>query len=1210
MRINHNITALNTHRQLITNTASQSKSIEKLSSGQRINRAGDDAAGLAISEKMRAQIRGLNQASSNAQDGISMIQTTEGALNETHDILQRMRELAAQAANDTNATTDREEIQKEINQLTSEVNRISNTTEFNSKKLLNGGPGTARTGTLTQTNTPYQSVGKTGTDLLDLSGGTATGGISNLFTKTPSVTAGTVGISQVDTLKNSQLASNAGTIGSPLTEITASSKPGTADINKAIITVGTNAATTFTGDVTNIEKGINAATDNNTVAANVTITKATGAKTELIIDVSNALTGMTNGQESSISIGGKEYTFTAGATAGDSATNLLTALKADAEDGTGGMTGVNKAGITLNGTSITFTSTAADADIVIGTVSTADNATDIASKIKDGGSVNTNKFTIDFASAFSGKSSGDTTSVSIGGREYEFTIGSDDKATATALAAAINADKLANGGSYTNFATAAASGTDAKITFTSTANTDEITIGTYTTNSATTSDTEIQNAIKTDGKAAVYNYELKENFTAGDSITIGGKTYTATATGKATGPNEFEVGVNTETTRDNLLNVLQHTVDSTKYGVTGGSPSWNGDTNSITITAKNTGVDANAADYSTNVTVTKTAEVKGQYKFEIASNFSVGQKIDINGQKFEARASGNNDATGFVIGSDINATAKNLLAAIEVNSTLSGKFDAVNLSTGKNTAGNSVIGITGTGFETDLDTIVIQEKKASGDSMANVVGTAINVENQVAVKGEYSFEVNKNFSAGDHIDINGVRYTATSGTVTGNQFNVVDGDISKTVENLVAAINGNTTETFSAVRTDSAFFSDNKIVLTEKVASGKTIPPTVNPGNMASVAGQYEFLITNSMTDGDVLQFDGYKILAGNSAGLTGFAVSAGDTTADTAKAIADAINNATTSSTADLQALKGKYAVAVDATDRNKLIFTEKTTSGDTVTDLQIGKNKDDRLDGAPKKQAYEFTAVALDAGSTVKIGDATITLANKGTAAMVAAELKSQIDSATTGDLAQLKANYEVTVDGDKLTLTKKTVGADSTPLAASFETTDYNGYKAKLQIGANTGQSMTISINDMRSVALKISGDNTERGATTTSRDGKAVASYVNTANVTNGSNDDAVEFALDVSTSEKASAAISLINDAIEVVSAERSKLGAFQNRLEHTINNMNTSSENLTAAESRIRDVDMAKEMMAQTKSSILAQATQAMLAQANQQPQGVLQLLR
>jgi flagellin len=138
MRINNNLMAMNAHRQLGINNDSVAKSLEKLSSGYRINRAGDDAAGLSISEKMRGQIRGLNMASKNAQDDISLIQTSEGALNETHAILQRMRELAVQSANDTNVTIDRQALQAEVDQLGSEISRISRDTEFNTQKLLDG----------------------------------------------------------------------------------------------------------------------------------------------------------------------------------------------------------------------------------------------------------------------------------------------------------------------------------------------------------------------------------------------------------------------------------------------------------------------------------------------------------------------------------------------------------------------------------------------------------------------------------------------------------------------------------------------------------------------------------------------------------------------------------------------------------------------------------------------------------------------------------------------------------------------------------------------------------------------------------------------------------------------------------------------------------------------------------------------------------------
>ncbi len=158
MIINNNLNAMNAHRNMSFNTSNTGKAMEKLSSGLRINRAGDDAAGLAISEKMRGQIRGLDQATRNSQDGISMIQTAEGALNETHSILQRMRELGVQGANDTNVAQDRAAIQEELTALKSEIDRIGDTTEFNKQTLLNGGLG----GTVDQDVATTTVLGVTG----------------------------------------------------------------------------------------------------------------------------------------------------------------------------------------------------------------------------------------------------------------------------------------------------------------------------------------------------------------------------------------------------------------------------------------------------------------------------------------------------------------------------------------------------------------------------------------------------------------------------------------------------------------------------------------------------------------------------------------------------------------------------------------------------------------------------------------------------------------------------------------------------------------------------------------------------------------------------------------------------------------------------------------------------------------------------------------
>ncbi len=188
MVVQHNLTAMNSNRMLGITNASQAKSTEKLSSGYKINRAADDAAGLAISEKMRRQIRGLTQASANAQDGISMVQTAEGALNEVHDMLQRMNELATKAANGTLQSTDRDYIQSEVDQLASEITRTSRDTTFNELKLLNGsntsitlhvGTESSHTISLNLSSMSASSIGVSGLSVSKSSAATALSTIKN-----------------------------------------------------------------------------------------------------------------------------------------------------------------------------------------------------------------------------------------------------------------------------------------------------------------------------------------------------------------------------------------------------------------------------------------------------------------------------------------------------------------------------------------------------------------------------------------------------------------------------------------------------------------------------------------------------------------------------------------------------------------------------------------------------------------------------------------------------------------------------------------------------------------------------------------------------------------------------------------------------------------------------------------------------------------------
>lgn len=640
MRINNNLMAMNAHRQLGINGMNASKNIEKLSSGMRINRAGDDAAGLTISEKMRGQIRGLNQASRNAQDGISMIQTAEGNLSETHAILQRMRELAVQASSDT---TQRDAIQNEVTQLTSELNRIGNTSEFNKMKLLNGGNGVTKSVTV----------------------GTTTAG---------AVGAGTGVVSGFSIVN----ASTAGSTGAQGT--------------------GTSAA-------------------------------AFGANGNVTIE-----------------------------TVGNTAE--------------------------LNGYSFVF-----DAD---------DDSTGAVT-------VNTTTKTIHI------------------GFDWDDDSG-NAPADKSALAAAIN---TALGGA---------------------------------------------------GVTATVGVTVSGSFTPADFASAG------------------------------------------------------------TVTFDNTGSAAVTEDL-------------GEYEFDVTTNFAAGDRISIGGRTLNITP-----------GADLDATATNIKTAIDADATLSARFDV----------------------------------------------------------------------------------TVAGSTVT----------------------------------------------LTEK----------------------------------------------------TGQATGA-DLTAPTVSGVA---------------------------------------TPG-----------------------VYNFDARAMTKDEKLTIDGQELTITTGGDANATAAELKTLIANNTT-----LNAKYAVTGSGANIVLTQKTGQESATAPAVTTTTAPGTGFEARLQIGANTGQSFTVKIADMRSLALGISST-LQNAPKTVTVDGKTyTVAWTQAKDVNNGTDDTGVEYAVDLSSADNATAAIQVFQDAIDTVSSERSKLGAYQNRLEHTINNLDASAENEQAAESRIRDVDMAREMMQFTKNNILQQAAQAMLAQANQQPQGVLQLLR
>ena len=304
MVINTNLSALNTYNQLNKNSNSMNSSLEKLSSGYRINSAADDAAGLAISEKMRGQIRGLDQASSNAQDGISLVQTAEGALEETTDILQRMRELSVQAASDTNTDSDRQNIQDEIDALVDEIDNIANTTEFNTKKLLDGSMGKAVTADTANvlTDTSLNSATVVGDTLVSLANAAGTSlGISASDTVTVSYMkdgALTTYTTSAGTLTLTDLATAAG---GDFTFATATASNGAAAITATASASGTvNAVLGLTITVTDYDTG-----KKNTAATNALSewNQSTQAENIRLDGSSTVLIGANTGQDINISIG-------------------------------------------------------------------------------------------------------------------------------------------------------------------------------------------------------------------------------------------------------------------------------------------------------------------------------------------------------------------------------------------------------------------------------------------------------------------------------------------------------------------------------------------------------------------------------------------------------------------------------------------------------------------------------------------------------------------------------------------------------------------------------------------------------------------------------------------------------------------------------------------------------------------------------------------
>lgn len=733
----------------------------------------------------------------------------------------------------------------------------------------------------------------------------------------------------------------------------------------------------------------------------------------------------------------------------------------------------------------------------------------------------------------------------------KFVIGADESATAENLKDAINVARVDEGTGQ-----AALGGFDAAALGAAGIYSDTITLTETTASGTDLTDASVATTAVTAVEGS-YSFEVSTKFSVKDTITIGSNTFTAVAEDGANTATTFKIGNDAAATATNLKAAIDQStlVTGGEYASVLGTDKF-GYENTITLNE----VTADGADLA-GPGVTQVTGVVGKYDMQLTTDFKAGETIDVGGQTFTAVASSADKTLGqFNVGVDTSTTAESLKEAL--NSKLTGEYTV--------TSNNNVLSF--------------QAATATGEVIDKGDTTGVG-----EVSGQYQFIVESNFSEDDKITIAGTEFTAIEGVRTAGSTDFkVGANLKETTENLTAALND---QAAISARFEATTEVDNtdplapvySVKLEEKAGEQTGVAVADNTLSLVQQSrGVYTVDVTNNMADGDKLTIDDVTLVAG-----TDFTV--GEDAEATAATINTAINENAT--------LKDRFTATQDGT---KIALTENDNKA-TGVDLS-----DPTVSGAATAGVFQFSMNALSAGATVKIDGTDVTIANGGTENQTAAEVKSLIENNST-----LNAKYTVDVVRANVTLTQKEGAESAANTTLSYETKAGSGFVANLQIGANTGQSMVLDVKDMRAKALEVSSDSlTKQENQTVEVNGEQFTVAWTSATVTNGSDNIATDFALDISTNDNATAAVKIIDTAVNAVSSERAKMGAYQNRLEHTISNLGTSSENMTAAESRIRDVDMAKEIMSFQKNNILAQAATSMLAQANQQPQAVLQLLR
>jgi flagellin-like hook-associated protein FlgL len=1157
--VNNNIPALQTYNALTATTNSLQKSIQKLSSGLRINSAADDAAGLAISEKMRAQIRGLDRAVSNSQDGISMIQTAEGALSETHSILQRMRELSVQAANDTLTQQDRGYIQLEIDQLREEVTRIGNTTQFNKKKLLDGSAAVL-----------WSS--------------------DNLTTK--AIING--GLRTIDQFGQKNAAEGN-------YKITVKATPGQAEVQKTDVLKVKHAGSTQVNSTSrdrefpDIEIGVAQAESLTPLFTGGTAPALTGATFS-----DNLLEGFTFDLNINAATGGVGY-FTR--EDGSHGTVAITgaALLADGTNKVATLALVYSDGRTEGGT-LTFSTTStaaptairfqavnpknADFSVRVGTSNTVYNLSSAAL-----GANNVTELVLkDYANVMATAAAVADVAAA---QSYKVTVpGANEVKQLLEPYKGISNARADMTGAALNPTVAGAAGTITTATsgFTSALDGAVFSLRFSDIDAAGVINTVTGWYVKEDGTEGTFSLGTNHTITAAAGAqTINLILTNADGTSGGTANATFTTGTAASTFANGSIaweDIVQTSAATDLFSVEVGESRYNLSRAAVggrTLTL------TDYHDYSHTSPTLNATLYKETFNFpnanDILSALDGTLDISVGPVTYKATGSGNTKNTAFSIvdtysAGDSYIYDKALLATlfdIPASDLNGGNVDLNFEVTARNPSVSLDLKITGSYWDENGEKKTLTEKTAQ---LTAAAGATVTLDNGNRV-------VFKSLTAAGSNWVNATPANGVTLTV-GDKFSAFYSEASSTAD-MSVTVTGSDGSELSYNFNSQAIQRANALPLTRTVfdkfgdatavGASVIIPEgfsVVQIGDIATLDTKLRDIEKFWNSEGRFLLADAQTLTVTQGDGKQTKIVLYGD---DTVGELVTKLNGAIADDFG-----QGKY-VGVDS--GNFVNFTDESTAaansarvsngGDiansvagTVIIRSVISGNDGKISFAGDEDLIKALSMNILPGKEARESnyDVTITDAHTG---KVTAEARitgnkliglvhenvDVIFDAMTGVTASYNAEtgffeYNETVEAD-------------TFLHLADNTTVY-------QIGANEGEDMGVNIGDMRAEALGL-------------------------------------EKVL-VTDREAAARSITIIDSAIDKISMQRAKLGAYQNRLEHTITNLTVAGENLTAAESRIRDTDMAKEMMNFTKLQIMLQAGTSMLAQANSLPQNVLSLLR